>query len=304
MSVTSAEAAACAERRGRANRVGILWMVVAMTCFTGNDALVKIVLARVPSAQMIVVRGVMAIALILLVAWRMGALVRVTELFRGWVGIRAFFEGIGTFLYLAALYHLPLANATAIFMSAPLFIAVLARVFLGERVDARRWIAIGMGFCGVLMVIQPQSEGFNLYAWICLLSTLVYAGRDLLTRKIPAGVPSIVVTLATATIIVGMAAVVMVYEGWTPMIWADVGRLALAAVCLSTAYYAVIASVRTGEVSVVAPFRYVGLLWAVVIGYLVWGHVPNSLAWGGIVLLIAAGLYMIHQQRMPRRPGA
>lgn len=86
------------------------------------------------------------------------------------------------------------------------------------------------------------------------------------------------------------------------MAWADVGRLALAAVCLSTAYYAIIASVRTGEVSVVAPFRYVGLLWAVVVGYLVWGHVPNSLAWTGIALLIVAGLYMIQQQRAPRPP--
>jgi len=302
MSVTSIDAAASAARQGRANRIGILWMVLAMTCFICNDALVKTVLARVPSAQMIVVRGVMAIALITFVAWRMGALVGVSQLFRGWVGLRAVGEGVGTFLYLAALYHLPLANATAIYMSSPLFIAVLARLFLGERVDTRRWIAIAMGFSGVLMVIQPQADGFNLYAWLCLLSTLVYAGRDLLTRKIPVGVPSVVVTLATAAVVVGMAVVVLLFEGWTPMIWSDVGLLALAAVCLSSAYYAVIASVRSGEVSVVAPFRYVGLLWAVVLGYLVWGDVPNPLAWAGIALLIAAGLYMIHQQRAPRPP--
>lgn len=302
MSVTSIDAAASAARQGRANRIGILWMVLAMTCFICNDALVKTVLARVPSAQMIVVRGVMAIALITFVAWRMGALVGVSQLFRGWVGLRAVGEGVGTFLYLAALYHLPLANATAIYMSSPLFIAVLARLFLGERVDTRRWIAIAMGFSGVLMVIQPQADGFNLYAWLCLLSTLVYAGRDLLTRKIPVGVPSVVVTLATAAVVVGMAVVVLLFEGWTPMIWSDVGLLALAAVCLSSAYYSIIASVRSGEVSVVAPFRYVGLLWAVVLGYLVWGDVPNPLAWAGIALLIAAGLYMIHQQRAPRPP--
>lgn len=300
MSATPLDAAASAARRGRANRIGILWMVLAMICFGGNDALVKTVLARVPTAQMIVVRGVMAIALIMFVAWRMGALVRVSELFRGWVGLRAGCEGVATFLFLAALYHLPLANATAIYMSSPLFIAVLAVFFLGERVDARRSVAIGMGFCGVLLVIQPQAGGFNLYAWLCLLATVIYAGRDLLTRKIPVGVPSVVVTLATAVVVVGMAAVVLAFQGWTPMLWGDVGLLALAAVCLSTAYYSVIASVRRGEVSVVAPFRYVGLLWAVVLGYLVWGDVPNPLAWTGIGLLIAAGLYMIHQQRVPR----
>ncbi|MEB2320607.1 MAG: DMT family transporter [Pseudomonadota bacterium] len=300
MSAVQADTEVFAAQR-RANRIGILWMIVGMTFFIGNDALVKVVLARVPAAQMIVVRGVMALTLITFVAWRMGALVRVSELFRGWVGVRAGCEGVATFLYLAALYHLPLANATAIQMSAPLFIAVLARFFLGERVDARRWIAIGLGFSGVLMVIQPQADGFNLYAWLCLLATLIYAGRDLLTRKIPVGVPSIVVTLATAGAVVGMAVVVLVAQGWTPMLWSDVGLLALAAVCLSTGYHSVIAAVRYSEVSVVAPFRYTGLLWAVVIGFLVWGDVPNLLAWTGIALLIGAGLYMIHQQRAPRR---
>lgn len=298
MSATPAHAAADTAEQARSNRIGILWMVLAMTCFIANDALVKTVLARIPSAQMIVVRGCMAIALIMLVAWRMGALVRVSELFRGWVGVRAGCEGVGTFLYLAALYHLPLANATAIYMSSPLFIGILALFFLRERVDARRWVAIGLGFLGVMLVIQPQAEGFNLYAWLCLLSTLVYAGRDLLTRKIPVGTPSIVVTLATAAVVVGMAVVVLLFEGWTPMLWSDVGLLALAAGCLSTAYYSVIASVRRGEVSVVAPFRYVGLLWAVVLGYLIWGDVPNPLAWAGIGLLLCAGLYMISQQRV------
>lgn len=300
MNASSVDAAGFAER-ARANRIGILWMIVATIGFVGNDALVKTVIARVPVGQMIVVRGIMAIALITFVAWRMGALVRVSELFRGWVGLRAGSEGVATFLYLAALYHLPLANATAMYMSSPLFIAVLARLLLGELVDAKRWIAIGLGFAGVLMVIQPRAEGFNPYAWLCLLATIIYAGRDLLTRKIPVGVPSIVVTLATAAVVAGMALCVLVVQGWTPMLWSDVGLLALASVCLSTGYYSVIASVRHGEVSVVAPFRYIGLLWALLVGFLVWGDVPNMLAWAGIGLLICSGLYMVHQQRAPGR---
>lgn len=298
---TAASEATAFAKRARDNRIGILWMVYAASVFILNDAIVKTVLARVPMAQMVVVRGVMAIALIAFVAWRMGALVRLDQTFRGWVGLRAGCEGVATFLYLAALYHLPLANATAIHMSSPLFIAVLALVFLGEQVDRRRWLAIGVGFLGVLLVIQPSADGFNVYAWLCVVATLIYAGRDLMTRKIPVGVPSIVVTLATASVVVAMAAVALVYQGWTPMQWSDVGLLAIASVCLASAYHAVIASVRRGEVSVVAPFRYVGLLWAVVLGALVWGDVPNTLAWTGIGLLVGAGLYMIHQQRAPRR---
>lgn len=299
MSVPSAEAAEFATRL-RINRIGIFWMLLASIGFIANDAITKTVLARVPIAQMIVVRGVMAVALIGFIAWRRGALVRSAELVRGWVGLRSACEAIATFLYLAALYWLPLANATAIAMSSPLFVAVLARVFLGERVDTRRWIAIAVGFAGVLMVIQPRAGGFNVHAWLCLLATLIYAGRDLLTRKIPPGIPSIAVTFATASAVGGLALLVMLAQGWEPMVWRDVALLALAAVCLSTGYYAAIAAMRHAEVSVVVPFRYSGLLWALVLGFVFWGDVPNPLAWAGIVLLLGAGLYMIQQQRVRR----
>lgn len=289
-----------AAERARHNRLGIAWMVVAMSAFICNDAMIKSIGERVPMAQMIVVRGVMAIALITLVAWKTGALARVGGLMRGWITLRAGCEGIGTFMYLAALFQLPLANATAINQSSPLMIALLARIFLGERVDAARWGAIAVGFSGVLLVIQPRAAGFNVYAWLCLLATLIYAFRDLLTRKIPAGTPSILVTLVTATVVWAMAAVLLAFQGWQPMQWRDVGLLCVASVFLSMGYHAAIAATRHAEISVVAPFRYVGLLWALVIGFVVWGDVPNALAIAGIALLIGAGLFMIRQQRRPR----
>jgi drug/metabolite transporter (DMT)-like permease len=139
--------------RARQNRIGIAWMVLGMSAFIGNDAIMKAVGERLPAAQMIVVRGVMAIAVILLVAARMGALGRIGDVARGWVLLRACCEGLGTVLYLAALFHLPLANITAINLSSPLFIVVLAKVFLHERVDHARWLAIALGFAGVLLVV-------------------------------------------------------------------------------------------------------------------------------------------------------
>jgi drug/metabolite transporter (DMT)-like permease len=134
-----------------------------------------------------------------------------------------------------------------------------------------------------------------------LLATLIYACRDLLTRKVPAATPSILVTLTTAAVVWLMACGVLAVEGWTPMQARDVGLLGIAAVFLSTGYYASIAAMRQGEMSVVAPFRYVGLFWAVLIGWVVWGDLPNAWGWCGIALLIAAGVYMIRQQRIPRR---
>jgi len=281
----------------RANRAGILWMSFGMSAFIGNDAMIKAVGTRVPAAQMIVVRGVMAIALILLVAWRMGALNRLRDIARGWVVVRAGCEGVGTFLYLAGLFHLPLANVTAINLASPLFIAVLARLIYQEQVSAARWLAIGLGFCGVMMIIQPSGEGFNIYALMSLAATLIFAGRDLMTRKIPPSTPSILITLATASTVWLLAGGVLSWQGWVPMSWHDVGLLAIASVFLSAGYYSVIAAMRQGEMSVVAPFRYVGLLWALLIGFVVWGDIPNALAWAGIALLIGAGLYMLRQQR-------
>jgi drug/metabolite transporter (DMT)-like permease len=281
----------------RANRAGILWMSFGMSAFIGNDALIKAVGTRVPAAQMIVVRGVMAIALILLVAWRMGALDRLRDIARGWVVVRAGCEGVGTFLYLAGLFHLPLANVTAINLASPLFIAVLARLIYQEQVSAARWLAIGLGFCGVMMIIQPSGEGFNIYALMSLAATLIFAGRDLMTRKIPPSTPSILITLATASTVWLLAGGVLSWQGWVPMSWHDLGLLAIASVFLSAGYYSVIAAMRQGEMSVVAPFRYVGLLWALLIGFVIWGDIPNALAWAGIALLIGAGLYMLRQQR-------
>ena len=282
--------------RARANRHGMVWMVIAMTAFIANDAIVKAVGARLPAAQIIVVRGVMAIALIALVALRMGALSKIREIFRGWVLMRASCEGVGTFAYLAALIHLPLANVSAINLASPLFVAVMAVLFLNERVDLGRWLAIIVGFAGVMLVVQPRADDFNRFAWLCVAATLIYAYRDLLTRKLPPSTPSILVTLVTATVVWVMALIAMVAQGWTPMEWRDVGMLAVGSVFLSTGYFAIIAAMRQAEVSVVAPFRYVGLLWALIIGFVVWGDVPNLVAWCGIGLLVGAGFYMVRKQ--------
>ena len=283
--------------RASHNRIGIAWMILGMSAFIGNDAIMKAVGERLPAAQMIVVRGAMAIALMLLVAARMGALDRIRDVARGWVLLRASCEGVGTVLYLAALFHLPLANITAINLSSPLFIVVLAKVFLQERVDLARWLAIALGFAGVLLVVQPATDGFNVYAWMCLLATLIYAFRDLLTRKISSATPAILVTLATAGVVWLMAAVVMAFQGWMPMQGRELGWLSLSSLLVSTGYYALIAAMRHGEMTVIAPFRYVGLLWAVLLGYFVWGTLPNAMGWCGIALLIGAGLYMVRQQR-------
>ena len=289
-----------------ANRRGIVCMVGAMGCFVTNDALVKFASQSMPSAQLIFIRGFMSVLLVLAVAHALGASSRMREATRGWVAGRALVDAIATMLYLGSLFHLPIGNATAINLAAPLFMTLFAALFMAERVRGARWLAVGAGFLGVLLVIQPRAEGFNAWALVCLLGTLFHAARDLMTRRIHAGIPSILITLSTAVAVTVVSGVSSLFQGWQPFGLFEAGLLALASVFLTGGYYFIITSMRHGEMTLVAPFRYSGLLFALVLGYAVWGEVPNALAWFGIALLIASGLYVLvsEKRRLPEAVSA
>ncbi len=284
--------------RSGENRTGILMMVAAMASFIANDAIVKYVSDSVPTAQLIFVRGAMATVLVFAVVRAMGTKIRIREMTRGWVATRASVDAVATVLYLVSLFHLPIANATAINLASPLFITVLAVVFLREQVGAHRWAATAAGFIGVLLVIQPRAEGFNAFALLCLLATALHATRDLITRRIGVHVPSILVTLATTIAVTVLGGVLSIFEGWAPLGWRAAGLLAIASALLAAGHYAVISAMRHGEISLVAPFRYTALLWAVLLGYLIWGNLPGAVAQAGIVLMISAGLYVLHRERV------
>jgi len=216
--------------------------------------------------------------------------------------LRALIDAVGSLVYLASLMHLPLANATAINLASPLVIALLAVLLLGERPGAARWLAIGGGFGGVLLIVQPAAAGFSGWAWVCLLGTLFQASRDLLTRRIGASVPALLVTLANAVCVTLAAALWMgLAGGWQPVSAPQALLVAAAAVLLSAGYWLIVMGMRHGEMSVVAPFRYVGLLAALALGWLVWRDVPNALATAGIALLLGAGIYLLHEQRTASR---
>lgn len=289
--MSSADAA-----RHSANRRGIFAMLAAMASFIANDALVKYTSQTLPAAQLIFLRGLMACVVVLAAARAMGVLPQVRMLTQRWVAVRAMADATATMLYLTALFHMPIGNATAINLAGPLFITVSAACFLGERVRASRWVAIGLGFLGVLLVIQPKASGFNGYALVALAGTVCHATRDLLTRRIPAAVPVIVITLATAVTVTLLSGVVSLAQGWRPFGWRETLCLALASVLLSMGYYLLVYAMREGEITLVTPFRYSTLLFAVLIGFVVWGDLPNALAWCGIALLIGSGLFMLQRE--------
>ena len=284
----------------RANRRGILAMIGAMACFVVNDALVKYASQTMPATQLIFIRGVMATLLVLAVVQAVGATRRIREIARGWVAVRAGVDAVGTVLFLVSLFHLPLANATAINMTSPLVITVLAALFIGERIGRPRWLAVGAGFLGVVLVIQPTAEGFNGYSLVCLLSTVFLAVRDIVTRRVHVAVPSILITLSNTVAVMTLAGILSLFVGWRPFTAFEIGLLAVAAAFLATAYFLVVIGTRHGDLSLVAPFRYTALLFATIMGFVVWGDTPNGLAWCGIALVIASGIYVLRASRRAR----
>ena len=280
-------------------------MAAAMAGFTMNDAITKAVSSEMNFGEIMLVRGVVAIALIATLAWHQGALRPLRTLVMKPVALRVAGEVLGTVTFLAAIVHLPLANTAAIFQALPLAVTLGAALMFGEPVGWRRWLAILAGFIGVLIIVRPGVEGFNQFSLFALISVFFCAVRDLATRRIPAQVPSLFITLVTTvTVTLAGAAIIVPLGGWTPPSSRALGLLTLAAVLLLIGYQCVIMALRSGDISAVAPFRYSALLWAMLLGYLVFGDVPDAMMVTGAAIIVLSGLYAFYRERLRHRPVA
>ena len=280
------------------NRRGILAMSLAMAFFIANDALVKQVSATLPGFQLILIRGLMATGHIAIMAQAMGHLKNWRLMLNRMLWVRGVIDAVASMTFLTALFHLPLGNATAINLASPLFITAFAIYYFKERVTFQRGAFILLGFSGVLMVVQPASDGFNVYGVICVVATLLHAARDTLTRVISLRIPVLLITLSTAVAVSIGSGLATLTQTWAPVTDANLLMLFGASVFLSLAYYFLIVAMRSGEMSLVAPFRYSGLLFALLIGYLVWEELPNLMAWTGILLLVVSGLMILREEHL------
>jgi drug/metabolite transporter (DMT)-like permease len=281
---------------------GSLLMAVSMAAFTMNDTITKAVSSEMNFGQIMLVRGLVAIVLIAVLAWHQGALRPLRTLVMKPVALRVFGEVGGTVSFLAAIVHLPLANTAAIFQALPLAITLGAAVIFREPVGWRRWSAIAAGFIGVLIIVRPGLAGFSQFSLFALVSVAFCAVRDLATRRIPAHIPSLFITLlTTVTVTLAGAAILFPLGGWTPPSANALGLLALAAVLLLIGYQCVIMALRKGDISAVAPFRYSALLWAMLLGYIVFGDVPDAMMVTGAAIIVLSGLYAFYRERIRHR---
>ena len=280
---------------------GIAAMVASQIAFIVNDVMVKLVSVRLPLGELMFVRGMMACAMVGALVVATGVHRRLPSLRNKAVLGRLGGELGGTFFYLVALFQMPIANVVIIFQASPLAVTAAAALFLREAVGWRRWSAIAIGFLGVLIVVRPGLAGFDVYGLVVLVSVLFIALRDLATRAMPAATPTLLVTLATAVVVTAMGGLLGMTETWVFPDAATFMQLAAAAFCLSLGYGLVIVAMRVGELSATAPFRYVAVVAAVLLGYLVWGDVPDRFTLLGSLVIVATGIYALYRERRVAR---
>ena len=283
---------------------GVIAIVASQFAFLLNDTLVKLVSDALPLGQIIFLRGLFAAALLAPLAIATGLHRSLPHLWHRMVSWRVVGELGGTLFYLSALIHMPLANATIIFQAVPLTVTGGAALFLREAVGWRRWTAIVIGFVGVVMVVRPGLSGFDPYGLLVLASVLFVSMRDLTTRAMPAVTPTLLVTLATAVAVAIMGALLGLTEDWVrPSVTHSI-QLAGAAIFLSIGYATSILAMRLGEMSVTAPFRYVAVVIAIALGFVVWRDVPDAMTVLGSAVIVSAGLYTLYREQRTKNSRA
>lgn len=287
------------------NLRGIAAMLIAMATFVVNDALMKIAAGELPVGEAIFVRGLAFTAFGAALIVGSGALGGLPHALSARVLLRAAADVGGTVFFLSALVRMPMGDVFGILQFTPLAITAGAALFMGAAVGWRRWTATCVGLAGVLLIVRPGGAAFTPYALLAIVSVLFSAARDLLSRSVAPGVPPLIIVTTSAAVVTLASLGFTLLETWTLPSAANFLYLLAAAAALLAGQYWLVAAMRTGEIAVVAPFRYSIMLWAILAGFLVWREVPDLASWAGIAIVTGAGLYtFLREQRLakPRRP--
>ena len=284
------------------NLMGAALMTVCVLAYVVNDAVMKLLFADMALIQAVFLRGLITIPLLCLIVRRSKAAIRGLSHQNKWlVALRVGAEIGATIAFLTALKHMPLANVSAILLALPLAVTMAAALFLEEPVGWRRWSAIIVGFAGVLIVIRPGLEGFNIYSLSALVAVAFITLREITTRRLTGDVPSLTVALWTTIGITMFSAVIMAGTEWRVVGHLSWLLLLGAAVAILFGSLLSVMAMRVGEISFVAPFRYTAMIWAIALGILIFGEWPDQPTLIGTGIIIATGIYSLHREQQRRR---
>lgn len=285
------------------NLRGTLLMIASMATFTCNDAVIKAVTQTLPLYELVAIRGAAVLAMMVAVAQiqQGGLRLSVARQDRWPLVLRTAADIVSTVLYLLALRKMALADLSAIMQALPLAVTLAAALVFRERLGWRRLLAIGIGFAGVILILRPGTGAFDTWSVVALASMALIVVRDIATRLFSAGTGSSSIAFyAALTVMLSGVVLGLGEETWRLPTGREFALLMLASLFLTAGYITAVATMRVGEISFVAPFRYTSLLFAIVLGVLVFGEWPDMWTWTGSALVVGAGLYTILRERRTR----
>ena len=275
-----------------------------MAAFSISDVFTKLVALTHPLGEVFAVRGLLTVllvgaAMVLMGEWRHWRAALGTP-----VLARSLLDAVSSALYVAALVHLPMTDVSAVVLLAPVIVTTMAVVIYREKIDARGWLAVLVGFAGVLFIVRPAWVSFNSWAVVALGAAFASSIRDVLTRKLDPAIPTTVLAFTSMVALTLVGVGLGLSSAWLPLSVYECVLLLCGAVFFGLAIYFVALAFRGGEISVVAPFRYTSLLWAGTAGYVSFGEIPDAWSLAGAALIVASGLYVLHRDtRRARKPG-
>jgi drug/metabolite transporter (DMT)-like permease len=271
-------------------------MALGILLLTANDATSKYLVQSHPIGQVVGLRQASTLLVLIpyMIFFSRWSLLRVVDL-RGQL-MRGTLFIIGSMLIVWSLGELPLATAITMLYISPIFMVILSVPLLGERISRYRWVAVIGGFAGVLIIMRPGGAGFQWALMLPLLAAMVNALRDVLTRKLARTETSISI-LFWSNIILMTGGFMTLPMGWAPVSAHDAFWFVAAGIFNGTAHFCIIDALRTGEASALAPIRYTALLWAALLGFVVWGDVPELWLLAGAAVIVGSSLYMIRAER-------
>lgn len=283
---------------------GIFLIIFAMAAFAMEDVFIKSMTIGMPTSQTLVLLGIGgALAFAIITVIQRGTLAPLVhrDMWSPIMLWRNASEGVSAMFFITALSLVPLSTVLAVFQAMPLATTAGAALFLGEQVGWRRWCAIGVGFLGVLLIIRPGGEGFQMAALLPLAAVFGIALRDLLTRQLDPSIPSTSVAFYAFLVCIpaGLALIPISGGFVTP----DAQGLLLmlgATVFGVSGYYAIVIALRIAETSIIMPFRYSRLIFSIALGIIVFGEDPDHWTYVGAAIVIGTGIYTFWREQRSR----
>ena len=276
---------------------GALLMMVCMGAFVLNDAFVRLAGNSLPLAQILFLRGVLTTLVLLIFAIYLGTFkVRVVKKDKWKIFFRSIAEALTAFFFLTAVLNMPFANVTALLL--PMTVTLAAALVFKEKVGLIRIILIIVGFLGVILIINPSADGFNLYSGYALIAVILITTRDLITRKLSVEVPTLLPTVSASFGVLLFSIILMAKTPIQPLNIQNSFFIILAAFFIIFGYYTAVLVMRVGDISFISPFRYSAIIFALILGLVFFNEWPDLTALIGICIVTAAGGFLLYKNNV------